>query len=56
VKLVLNNQHSNLEVEIFLSNRKNIASQYVAYIHNAFLCYPEMYTIYIVLRKLLEAR
>jgi hypothetical protein len=53
IKLVLSPQYERLEVELFLSSKKNIASRYVAYTYEIMAYYPEVQVIYYVLRRLL---
>jgi DNA polymerase sigma len=40
IKLILNGQFQNLEVELFLTGKKNIASRYVAYTNEVMQYYP----------------
>ena len=56
IKLILSKENGGLEVELFLSNKKNIATQYVTFVHEIVIYYPEIQIIYYVVRKLLEAK
>jgi len=52
IKLVLSQNFEKLDVEIFLTGKKNIATRYVAYSNEVMTYYPEVGVIYYVLRKL----
>jgi non-canonical poly(A) RNA polymerase PAPD5/7 len=52
IKLVLNQHFEKLDVEIFITGKKNIASRYVSYSIEVMTYYPEVVIIYYVLRRL----
>ena len=56
IKLVMTAEYERLEVELFLSSKKNIASRYVAYTLDILRYCPEVSVIYYVMRRLLSIR
>ena len=56
IKIILSPAFEKLEIELFLSNKKNIATRYVAYMNEVMAFYPDVSTIYYVLRRLLAIR
>lgn len=40
IKLILNEQYHGIEVELFISDKKNIASRYVTFINEVMTYYP----------------
>jgi len=40
IKLILNEQYDGIEIELFISDKKNIASRYVTFINEVMAYYP----------------